>query len=75
MLVKHRANILKIVSALIVFTAWEIAGRVPVSFAFPTSFESLAAFWALLIDGTMFTAYAETLKPLVIGILISAFFG
>ncbi len=75
MLAKHRANILKLASALIVFSAWEIAGRVPVSFAFPTFLESLSAFWALLIDGTMFKAYAETLKPLVIGIIISAFFG
>jgi NitT/TauT family transport system permease protein len=28
-----------------------------------------------MIDGTMFTAYVETLKPLVVGILISAFLG
>ena len=75
MLARHRATILKIISAVIVFGSWEIAGRVPVSFAFPTFLESLSAFWVLIVDGTMFKAYVETLKPLVIGISISAFIG
>ena len=75
MLTRHRAVLLKLCSALLVFGAWEIAGRIPVSFAFPTFFESMAAFWALIADGTIFTAYAETLKPLVLGVSISAFFG
>lgn len=35
----------------------------------------MAAFWVLIIEGTLFTAYAETLKPLVIGVAISAFTG
>lgn len=73
--IRHRAALLKLCSALLVFGAWEIAGRIPVSFAFPTFFESMAAFWVLILDGTMFTAYAETLKPLVVGVLISAFLG
>ncbi len=73
--IPHRPLVLKLLSAGIVFGAWEIAGRVPVSFAFPTFIESVLAFWTLLIDGTMFTAYAETLRPLVVGILISAFLG
>ena len=58
-----------------IFGAWEVAGRVPVSFAFPTFLESMAALWVLTIEGTIFTAYAETLKPLVVGVLISAFLG
>ena len=64
MLTRHRAVLLKLCSALFVFGAWEIAGRIPVSFAFPTFFESLAAFWVLIVDGTIFMAYLETLKPL-----------
>ena len=52
-----------------------MAGRVPVSFAFPTFLESMAALWVLTIEGTIFIAYAETLKPLVVGVLISAFLG
>jgi len=72
---RYRCLLLKFLSAFIVFGAWEIAGRIPVSFAFPTFIESMAAFWALLANGTMFVAYAETLKPLVVGVLISAFLG
>jgi NitT/TauT family transport system permease protein len=72
---RYRTLLLKSLSALMVFGAWEIAGRIPVSFAFPTFFESMAAFWTLIVEGTLFTAYAETLKPLVVGVLISAFLG
>ena len=72
---RYRSLVLKFLSAFIVFGAWEIAGRVPVSFAFPTFIESMVAFWVLLVEGTMFVAYAETLKPLVVGVLISAFLG
>ncbi|MDH3378952.1 MAG: ABC transporter permease subunit [Gammaproteobacteria bacterium] len=35
----------------------------------------MAAFWTLLVDGRMFVAYVETLKPLVVGVLISASLG
>lgn len=72
---RYRSLLLKFLSAIIVFGSWEIAGRVPVSFAFPTFIESMAAFWVLLVEGTMFVAYAETLRPLVVGVLISAILG
>ena len=72
---RNRPLFLKLLSALIVFGAWEIAGRIPVSYAFPTFFESMSALVTLTLDGTIFTAYAETLKPLVVGIVISAFLG
>lgn len=75
MLGKYRAVILKLCSAAVVLGAWEIAGIIPVSFAFPTFTESLSAFWVLILNGTIFVAYFETLKPLVIGVLISAFLG
>ena len=35
----------------------------------------MQALVAMTLDGTIFSAYAETLKPLVVGIAISAFFG
>ena len=38
----NRALLLKLLSAAILFGAWEIAGRIPVSFAFPTFLESMA---------------------------------
>ena len=66
---------LKLLSALIVFGAWEIAGRIPVSYAFPTFLDSMAALARMIFDGTIFVAYAETLQPLVVGVLISAVFG
>ncbi len=72
---RNRPLFLKLLSATIVFGAWEIAGRIPVSYAFPTFLESMSALATLTLDGTIFTAYAETLKPLVVGIIISAFLG
>ena len=38
-----RPLLLKLLSAAIVFGAWEIAGRIPVSYAFPTFLESMEA--------------------------------
>lgn len=74
-MLRYRSLLLKLLSAVVVFGAWEIAGRIPVSYAFPTFLESMSALIALTIDGTMFTAYAETLRPLVVGIAISATLG
>ena len=71
----YRPLILKLLSATILFGAWEIAGRIPVSYAFPTFLESMSALVTLTLEGTIFTAYAETLKPLVVGVIISAFLG
>jgi len=72
---RSRPLFLKLLSAVIVFGAWEIAGRIPVSNAFPTFVESMLALVTLTLDGTMFTAYVETLKPLVVGVAISAALG
>jgi len=73
--VLNRSLYLKFISAFLLFGAWEIAGRIPVSYAFPTFFESMAALARMAFDGTLFQAYVETLKPLVIGIVISAIIG
>ncbi len=75
MLMKNRALMLKLLSAFLVFGAWEIAGRVPVSYAFPTFLESMSALARMTFDGSIFVAYAETLKPLVVGVVISAILG
>jgi len=66
---------LKYLSFLIVFSAWEIAGRVPVSPAFPTFLETMSALSEMLADGSMLRAYPETLKPLFFGLVISSFLG
>ena len=70
-----RSLLLKILSGVIVFGAWEIAGRIPVSYAFPTFLESMSALAAMSVDGSLLQAYLDTLRPLVIGLLISAFIG
>lgn len=70
-----RSLFLKLLSGVIVFGSWEIAGRIPVSYAFPTFFESMSALAAMSVDGSLLQAYLDTLRPLVIGLLISAFVG
>ena len=60
-----RANTLKILSALVLFGAWEIAGRVPVSYAFPTFLDSMRSLFEMIGNGMMYEAYKETLRPLV----------
>ncbi len=72
---RHRSLMLKFLSAVIVFGTWEIAGRIPVSYAFPTFLDSMGALVSLTLDGTIFTAYAETLRPLVVGVGISTVLG
>jgi NitT/TauT family transport system permease protein len=72
---QNRSLVLKLLSAVIVFGAWEIAGRVPVSYAFPTFLESMQALARMTFDGSLFVAYAETLKPLAVGVAISAVLG
>lgn len=72
---KHRPLLLKLLSAALVFGIWEIGGRIPVSYAFPTFLESMWAFFAMIFDGSLIVAYGETLRPLVIGVLISAVLG
>ena len=71
----NRALLLKLLSAVVLFGAWEIAGRIPVSFAFPTFLESMTALFEMTMNGMMFEAYSETLRPLAIGIAISAVLG
>lgn len=72
---QYRSQLLKLLSAVIVFGAWEIAGRIPVSYAFPTFLESMQALARMTFDGSLFQAYGETLRPLVIGVAISAVLG
>ena len=66
---------LRLASVIGVFAIWEICGLIPISVAFPTFSESIRALYEMTIDGRMIYAYGETLKPLGIGVGISAFFG
>ena len=71
----NRSLLLKLLSAALVFGAWEIAGRIPISYAFPTFLEAMSSLAQMAFDGTLLRAYAETLKPLVLGVAISAVLG
>lgn len=58
-----------------VFGAWEIAGRIPISLAFPPFSEVVVALVGLIWSGELLAAYANTLPPLLIGIAIVSFGG
>jgi ABC-type nitrate/sulfonate/bicarbonate transport system permease component len=66
---------LRILSAAILCGAWQWAGLVPISPAFPTFTETMAAFWSMIADGSLASAFAVTLQPLVLGLVISTVFG
>ena len=55
--------------------AWEIAGRIPINPAFPPFGETFVAFVAMVADGSLPLAYASTLQPLAIGVVVSATLG
>jgi NitT/TauT family transport system permease protein len=71
----NRSLSLKLLSAVLIFGAWEISSRSGINYAFPTFFESMSALFDMIVSGLIFKAYAETLKPLVVGVLISTFIG
>ena len=59
----------------LVFGVWEIAGRIPISLAFPPFSAVVAALGRLIWSGELASAYADTLPPLLIGILLVSFGG
>jgi ABC-type nitrate/sulfonate/bicarbonate transport system permease component len=61
----------RLLSVAAVAVAWEIAGRIPISFAFPTFSATMGAFAGLVLSGELPKAYLSTLQPLVIGVVIS----
>ena len=64
------------VSSVIVCAAWEYAGRVPISPAFPTFLETMAALWRDdRSTGRLIKAFAITLEPLVVGLAASVIAG
>ena len=67
--------VLRVISIALFALIWEIAGRIPVSFAFPTFSDTMVAFFGLIADGSMFKAYLSTLQPLIIGVVLSAVLG
>ncbi|MHA6641290.1 ABC transporter permease [Mesorhizobium sp. A623] len=72
---RDRPILLRLVSMVLFACIWEIAGRIPVSFAFPAFSDTFVAFVRLMADGSMPTAYASTLQPLLLGVVLSTFLG
>jgi ABC-type nitrate/sulfonate/bicarbonate transport system permease component len=65
----------KLLSFALLFAVWEVAGRVPISLSFPTFSDTFVAFLRLTFDGSFAIAYASTVQPLVIGVVISGVLG
>jgi NitT/TauT family transport system permease protein len=66
---------LRVISAAVLCIAWEWAGRVPISPAFPTFGETMVALGSMIADLSLIKAFGITLQPLVIGLIISALLG
>jgi ABC-type nitrate/sulfonate/bicarbonate transport system permease component len=62
-------------SFALVLGAWEVAGRWPVSLAFPPASRTALALGRMAADGTLARAYASTLQPLAIGVGLAALVG
>ena len=62
-------------SILLVFALWQWAGTIPVSIAFPSFTATMSAFFEMLTDGTFASAYAETIGPLLVGVLLTGLGG
>ncbi len=60
----------KLLSLALMFGAWELAGRKPISIAFPTFSDTAVNFFRMIGDGTLPAAFGVTLKPLGVGVLI-----
>jgi NitT/TauT family transport system permease protein len=60
----------QLISFALFFGLWEIAGRWPISLAFPPFSKTALALLAMIADGSLLKAYISTLQPLVIGILL-----
>jgi ABC-type nitrate/sulfonate/bicarbonate transport system permease component len=67
--------LLKGTSILLVFALWEWAGTIPVSIAFPSFTDTMSAFFEMVADGTFASAYAETIGPLLVGVLLTGLGG
>lgn len=72
---KARPWLLRVISIAFVFAVWEWAGTIPVSLAFPKFSETARAFAEMLVNGTFLDAYAETILPLVVGVLLTGLGG
>lgn len=65
---KQRSWLLRGLSIVFVLLLWEWAGRLPVGPTFPTFTATMVAMVEMAREGSLFVAYGETLKAMVIGV-------
>ena len=65
----------QLISFALFFGLWELAGRWPISFAFPPFSKTLMALLRMIADGSLPKAYLSTLQPLAIGIVLCSVVG
>lgn len=65
----------RLLSVALFCGAWEIAGQIPINYAFPPFSETATAFFSMIFDGSLPRAYLSTLQPLAIGVIASAVIG
>ena len=65
----------QLLSFALFFGLWEVAGRWPISFAFPPFSKTFMALVRMIVDGSLPKAYLSTLQPLVIGIFLCSIAG
>ncbi|MBI2999897.1 MAG: ABC transporter permease subunit [Deltaproteobacteria bacterium] len=65
----------QLISFIFFFGLWELAGRWPISLAFPPCSTTVLALLRMTADGSLLKAYLSTLQPLVIGIVLCGIAG
>jgi NitT/TauT family transport system permease protein len=65
----------QLASFAVFFGLWELAGRWPVSAAFPPFSQTVVGLWQMLVDGSLGKAYWLTLQPLALGIVLCGLAG
>ena len=60
----------QLISFVLFFGVWELAGRWPISAAFPPFSQTFVALLQMTADGSLGNAYLITLQPLAIGIAL-----
>ena len=70
-----RTLVWQLISFALFFGLWELAGRWPISYAFPPFSKTLLALVRMTFDGSLPRAYLSTLQPLIIGIILCGIAG
>ncbi|MGH3465824.1 MAG: ABC transporter permease [Burkholderiales bacterium] len=65
----------QLASFALFFGLWELAGRWPISAAFPPFSNTAVALWDMVVDGSLAKAYWVTAQPLAIGIVLCGLAG